>query len=193
MIKIGFTPCEHDCCVYVKRLDDGSYIYLLLYVNDMLIATKRKVEINKIKDLLSKEFDMKDLGIARKILGMEICRDRTAGKLWLSQKDYVIKLLERFGMVNAKQVSTPLATHFRLSKLQSPESAEEIQDMANVPYASAVGCLMYAMVCTRPDLAQAVSTVSKYMTNPGREHWRAVKWIFRYLRGTSDYGIVFAK
>lgn len=124
MIKIGFTPCEHDCCVYVKRLDDDSYIYLLLYVDDMLIAAKRKVEINKIKDLLSKEFDMKDLGIARKILGMEICRDRTAGKLWLSQKDYVVKLLEWFGMVNAKQVSTPLATHFRLSKLQSPESTE---------------------------------------------------------------------
>ena len=60
--------------------------------------------------------------------------------------------------------------------------------MSKVPYASAVGCLMYAMVCIRPDLAQAVSVVSKFLLNLGRSHWDAVKWIFRYLRGTIDYG-----
>ena len=65
--------------------------------------------------------------------------------------------------------------------------------MSKVPYASAVGCLMYVMDCTRPNLAYAVSTVSKYMANPGREHWNAVKWIFRYLNGTAGYGILFAK
>ncbi|KAL1194905.1 Retrovirus-related Pol polyprotein from transposon TNT 1-94 [Cardamine amara subsp. amara] len=63
--------------------------------------------------------------------------------------------------------------------------------MAQVPYASAVGCLMYAMVCTRPDLAQAVSQVNKYMSNPGRQHWEAVKWILRYLRGKTNYGLMF--
>ena len=193
MIRIGFTRCEYDCCVYVKSLDDGSCIFLLLYVDDMLIAAKSMVEVNRLKSLLGKEFDMKDLGAARKILGMEIRRDRSAGKLWLSQKDYMEKVLERFSMANAKQVSTPLASHFRLSTAQCPESAEEIQDMSKVPYASAVGYLMYAMVCTRPDLAHAVSTVSKYMANPGREHWKAVKWMFRYLRGTVGSGIMFAK
>ena len=65
--------------------------------------------------------------------------------------------------------------------------------MSKVPYANAVGCLMYAMVCTWPDLAHAVSTVSKYMENPKREHWKAVKWIFRYLRGAADYGIMFQR
>lgn len=193
MIRIGFNRCEYDCCVYVKGLNDGSYIYLLLYVDDMLIAAKSMGEVNRLKALLGKEFDMKDLGAARKMLGMEIQRDRLVGKLWLSQKDYVGKVLERFSMANAKQVSTPLACHFRLSTAQSPVLAEEIQNMSNVPYASAVGCLMYAMVCTRPDLAHAVSTVSKYMANPGREHWKAVKWIFRYLRGTADHGIMFAR
>ena len=103
------------------------------------------------------------------------------------------KVLERFSMANAKQVSTSLASHFRLSTAQCPKSTEEIQDMSNVPYASAVGCLMYTLVCTRPDLVHAVSTVSKYMANPGREHWKAVKWVFRYLRGTSTHGIMFAK
>ena len=81
MIQIGYT---NDCCVYVKVLDDGSYFYLLLYVNDMLIATKRMCEDDKLKSLLHKEFDMKDLGATKKIMSIEIHRDREARKLWLS-------------------------------------------------------------------------------------------------------------
>ncbi|XP_048604674.1 secreted RxLR effector protein 161-like [Brassica napus] len=94
-------------------------------------------------------------------------------------------------MSKSKSVYTPLAKHFKLSAEQTPKSAEELKDMAEVPYASAVGCLMYAMVCSRPDLAQAVNQVSKYTSNPGRKHWETVKWILRYLRGTSDYGLMF--
>jgi hypothetical protein len=177
----------------MMSLDDDSFIFLLLYVDDMLIATNSIVEVNKLKVLLSKEFDMKDLGAARKILEMEICRDRDAKKLWLSQADYVKKVLERFSMENAKLVSTHLANHFRLSTSQCPKTIEEIEDMSKVLYASTVGCLMYDMICTRPDLAHAMSMVSKYMTNLGKQHWNAVKWIFRYLKGTTDYGITFAK
>jgi hypothetical protein len=193
MIKIGYRRCEYDCCVYVRSLDNGSFIFLLLYVDDMLIAAKSIVEVNKLKVLLSREFDMKDLGAVKKILGMEIRRDRDAKRLWLSQAGYVKKVLERFSMENVNPVSTPLANHFRLSTSQCPKTVEEIEDMSKVPYASAVGCLMYAMVCTRPDLAHAVSVVSKYMANPGKQHWDAVKWIFRYLKGTTDYGITFVR
>ena len=99
----------------MKSLDDGSYIFMLLYVDDMLIATKSTSEVNKLKILLSKEFDMKDLGATKKILVMEIHRERALGRLWLSQSGYVRKVLERFNMENAKPVSTPLANHFRLS------------------------------------------------------------------------------
>uniref|UniRef100_A0A2N9J203 Integrase catalytic domain-containing protein n=1 Tax=Fagus sylvatica TaxID=28930 RepID=A0A2N9J203_FAGSY len=150
-------------------------------------------EVNRLKSLLHKEFEMKDLGAAKKILGMEIHRDRGARKLWLSQKNYIRKVLEKFSMLDAKPVSTPLANHFRLSGSQCPKNEEEIENMSKVPYASAVGCLMYAMVCTKPDLAHAVSTVSKYMANPGREHWNAVKWIFRYLKGTAKHEILFSR
>ena len=108
-----------------------------------------------------------------------------------SQKIYIKKVLERFDMSKSKSVSTPLAKHFILSVEQSPKYTEELKDMAEVPYASAVGCLMHAMVCTRPDLAQAVSQVSKYMSNPRRRHWDSVKWILRYLRGASDYRLMF--
>ena len=86
MIRIGYKRCEYDCCVYVKSLDDdsSSFIFLLLYVDDMLITAKSMVEVNKLKSLSSKEFDMKDLGATKKILGMEIHMDRALGRLWLS-------------------------------------------------------------------------------------------------------------
>ena len=96
-------------------------------------------------------------------------------------------------MDNAKPISTPLANHFRLSTSQCPKTDDEVNDMSKVPYASAVGWLMYAMVCTRLDQAHAVSVVSKFLSNLGRLHWYAVKWIFRYIRGTTDYGITFSK
>jgi hypothetical protein len=167
MIKIGYRRCEYDCCVYVKSLDDGSFIFLLLYVYDMLIATKSIVEVNKLKVLLNIEFDMKDLGATKKILGLEIHRDRDAKRLCLSQASYVKKVLERFSMENAKPVGTPLTNHFRLSTSHCPKTVEETEGMSKVSYASAVWCMMYAIVCTRPDLAHAVSVVSKYMANLG--------------------------
>ena len=191
MLKIGYQRCEYDCCVYVKSLDDHSPIFLLLYVDDMLVASNDMADINYLKGLLGDEFEMKDLGAAKKILGMEIRKDRDSKRLWFSQKSYIEKVLEHFDMLKAKPVSTPLAKHFILSPEQCPKSAKELKDMEEVPNARAIGCLMYEMVCTRLDLAQAVSQVSKYMSNPGRSHWNAVKWILRYLRGTSDYGLMF--
>ena len=159
----------------------------------MLIAAKSMVEVNKLKSLLSKEFDMKDLGATKKIIEMEIHRDRASRRLWLSQYSYVKRVLEMFNMNNAKPVSTHLANHFRLSTNQYPKIDDEAKDMSKVLYASAVGCLMYAMVCTRPNLAHVVSVVSKFLSNLGRMHWDAVKWIFRYLKGTTDYDIMFSK
>ena len=117
---------------------------------------------------------------------MEIVRDRKSEKLYLSQRGYIKKVLHRFNMHNAKPVSTPLAAHFRLSSNLCPESDKDIEYMSRVPYSSAVGSLMYAMVCSRRDLSHALSVVSRFMANPGKEHWRAVQWIFRYLRGTSN-------
>jgi len=94
-------------------------------------------------------------------------------------------------MKGAKSVITPLAPHFRLSSEQSPTTLEDKAYMEHVPYASAVGSLMYAMACTRPDISQAVSVVSRFMANPGKAHWVAVKWILSYLKGTITTGLCF--
>ena len=96
-------------------------------------------------------------------------------------------------MENAKPISTPLANHFRLCTTRCPKTDDNVQDMSKIPYASAVRCLMYAMVCTIPYLAQVVSAVSKFLSNSGQSHWDAVTWIFIYLRGTTDYGIMFSR
>ncbi|GJY97734.1 hypothetical protein Tco_0514644, partial [Tanacetum coccineum] len=92
-----------------------------------------------------------------------------------------------------KPVNTPLAAHFKLSSALCPQSDADDKYMSKVPYSSVVGSLMYAMVCSRPDLSYALSVVSRYMADPGKKHWKAVQWIFRYLRGTSNVCLEFQK
>jgi hypothetical protein len=191
MEEQGYRKTTSDHCVFVQKFPDGDFIILLLYVDDMLIVGMNSSRIDRLKKQLSQSFAMKDLGPAKQILGVRIQRSRKDKKLFISQEQYIEKVLERFNMNNAKVVSSPLATHFKLSTKQSPSTDEEKEDMERIPYASAVGSLMYAMVCTRPDIAHAVGVVSRFLSDPGREHWNAVKWIMRYLRGTSKLCLSF--
>jgi hypothetical protein len=122
---------------------------------------------------------------------MRITRDKKNRKLKLSQGKYIEKVLERFKIQNEKPVSTPLTNHFKLSKEMCPKTQEEIKYMSRVPYSSVVSILMYTMVCTRPYIAHVVRVVSRYMNNPGKEQWEAVKWVLRYLRGISTHALCF--
>ncbi|KAG8503337.1 hypothetical protein CXB51_001297 [Gossypium anomalum] len=195
-VKTAFLYGELEEDIYMQQpegftvLEKEDYVCLL---KKSLYATKDKGEIRKVKAQLSEEFEMKDLGPAKKILGMKILRDRKTSKLYLSQKGYIEKVLCRFNMQSAKPVSTPLAAHFILSSALSPQSDDEIEYMSHVPYSSAVGSLMYAIICSRPDLSYAVNAVSKYMANLGKEHWKAVQWILRYLRGTTNVCLRFGR
>ena len=187
----SFQICSYDCCVYHKDLRDGGKIYPLVYIDDMLITCKHMDQIDELKKQLKNAFEMKDLGATKKILGVELLRDSKKGILKLSQHCYIKKVLERFEMVDSKPVQTPLSAHFRLSCNQCPRIEDEKAEMSTTPYSSAVGCLMYAMVLTRSDISHAVNVVSRYMANPGKEHWKIVKWILRYLSGTADYGLIY--
>ena len=182
----GYKRSQEDHCLYTQKISDGSLMILILYVDDMLIVEKSLSEIANLKQTLSDNFAMKDLGEAHHFLGMRIKRDRKCGILELSQESYIQKVLQRFNMQGGKSVSTPLPSYLKLSKDDSPKSDAEKAEMAKVPYSSAVGSLMYAMVATRPDIAFAVGVVSRYMADPGKKHWEAVKHILRYLKGTSS-------
>nr|GEW12051.1 hypothetical protein CTI12_AA104990 [Tanacetum cinerariifolium] len=133
----------------------------------------------ELKEKPSNEFDMKDFRDVKKILGMEIQRDRKMDKLTLSQAFYISKVLKKFNMSSCKPVPIPLARYFKLSSHEYPKSKEDKEDMSRVLYSSLVGSLIYTIVCTRFDLAHAVSGVSRYIHNPGKMHWKAVKYIIR--------------
>jgi hypothetical protein len=124
--KQGYSRCHSDHCVYFKRIENRSYIILLLCVDDMLVVGSNMEDINFLKKKLTNSFGMKDLGAAKKILGMRITRDRKNHKLTLSQCDYIEKVLERFRMQNEKLVSTPLSIHLKLTKEMCPKTKEEI-------------------------------------------------------------------
>ncbi|GJY45240.1 retrotransposon protein, putative, ty1-copia subclass [Tanacetum coccineum] len=134
----GFSRNSYDSCVYFKEFAPCMYIYLLLYVDDMLIACKSKSDIEYIKGLLRKEFNMKELGPARKILGMEIVRDRGSRTLKVSQSGYVQKILNNYRMDNGKSVSVPLGAHFKVSLKDCPSSDWDVERMSKVPYANVV-------------------------------------------------------
>jgi hypothetical protein len=118
---------------------------------------------------MARTFDMKDIGVARKILGMEIFRDRRNGNIWLSQQKYVEKILLRFGMNDGKPLPVPLASHFKISSRLCPSTKEEKEYMSQIPYANAVGSLMYVMVSTRPKISHVVGVVSGFMANSGKQ------------------------
>ncbi|MCO5596082.1 hypothetical protein L7F22_050140 [Adiantum nelumboides] len=156
----GYKRCNSDHCLYTKKASDGSLLLLILYVDDMLIASRNVIELDALQQSLRKRFDMKDLGNANHILGMRISRDRPNRRLYLSQRDYVDKVLSRFHMEGGKAIGTPLPPYVKLTAQDCPNTDDMRAEMAKIPYASAVRSLLYAMVATRPDIAFAVGVVS---------------------------------
>ena len=181
LTEMGFERCDADYSVYVHH---GQHVILVVYVDDLII-TGPDEPVFATKAKLAEVFDMTDLGDVHWLLGMEISRDRAG--IHISQERYIRELLERFGMNDCKPASTPMQVGLPLTDNMSPTTDKQRNEMAVVPYRSAVGSLMYAMVATRPDIAAAVSAVSRYMGNPGPEHWTAVKRIMRYLKGTAAW------
>lgn len=188
IITMGFTMMEEDHCVYVKKIEN-KFLILSLYVDDILLAGNDLELIKTTQEWLSSTFEMKDLGQADYVLGVKISRDRSKRLLSLSQESYIKRILERFRMHYSKPIDTPIEKGQILSTEQSPKTEEEKRQMENVPYASAVGSLIYAMMCTRPDICFAFGMVSRYQSNPGTAHWGAIKRIFRYLRGTPNLAL----
>lgn len=145
MLKSGFEISNFDSYVYVKKRPEMSKVYQLLYVDDMLLANRGRLEIKQLKTQLRERFEMKDLGSAKRILRMEITKNKEMRILFLSLKDYISKVLDRFGMSDAKLVSTPIAQHFKLTTISIEEEEKEFKHMELVLYLSAMGVL--CMLC----------------------------------------------
>ncbi|GJS34877.1 retrotransposon protein, putative, ty1-copia subclass [Tanacetum coccineum] len=160
--KFGFTQNRDEPCVYQKA--SGSYVaILILYVDDILLMGNNIPMLQDVKSYLGRSFAMKDLGDAAYILGIKIYRDRSKRLIGLCQSAYIEKILKRYYMENSKRGMLKL-------KLRS---------------------IMYAVRCTRPDVAFAQNITSRFQQNPGEEHWTAVKNILKYLRNTKDMFLVY--
>ncbi|KAL0541573.1 hypothetical protein IC582_021626 [Cucumis melo] len=149
IMKQGFHENSYDACVYWKLSQKGTYIYLLLYVEDMILVSKDYAEICELKKQLSNEFEMKDLGELKMILGMDVKGDREKGLLTILHESYVIKLLEKYNISGCNAVSTPL--HLILNFLR----------------------------------------LNVLLLN--KEHWKAVKWVLRYLKGSVSVSLCYSK
>jgi len=183
--SFGFKENIVDQCIYLK-VSGSKFIILVLYVDDILLASSCVDLLRETKDFLSNKFEMKDLGEASYVLGIKIHRDRSRYTLGLSQKAYIEKVLARFDMQDCAPGDTPVSKGDKYSLKQCPITDLEIKEMDKVPYASAVGSLMYAQVCTRPDIAYIVGVLGRFLKSPGLVHWKAVKRVMRYLQRTKD-------
>jgi hypothetical protein len=186
----GFSMTEGDHCIYFKIVGD-IFVLLSLYVDDILIASNNKSMLLEVKSWLSNNFDMKDMGNASYVLGVEIHRDRRNRTLGLSQKAYLNTVLKRFSMDKCKHAHVPIIKGTKLSEEMCAKTPEEKKFMSDIPYSSALGSLMYAMLFTRPDLCHAVGLLSRYQSNPGELHWKQILNTLRYVKGTVDYHLCF--
>ena len=149
-------------------------VYIALYVDDLFLVGRKLSNIEVVKRGLHEELKMKDLGEAKFLLGIEIRRQEN-GDVFLVQERYARDVISRFNMGGCKSVSTPLDLGCHLDNTHQPVTDAERAEMVDVPYRSAIGSLMYLATCTRPDIAAAVSELSKFSQNPGSAHWEGVK------------------
>jgi hypothetical protein len=190
LLNLGFASLQTDTCVYILR-EANVMLAVALYVDDLLLLCNSLARLNTFKRDLSSRFRMKDLGEAHHILGIQIDRDRVAGTLSISQREYITKLLQRTGMMGCRPAPTPLDTGAILSKDDCPTT--DTTDAAFIRrYQSAVGAIMYAMLGTRPDIAFAIMSLSQFCSNPGQPHWTGVNHLLHYLAGTVDYQLTYA-
>ena len=181
----GFTSLHADQCIYVRRTT-SDLIIIALYVDDLLLASDQLPLLKTFKTQLASEFEMEDLGEVSYVLGLEIKRDRAARTLTISQSAYVRTLLTRHGMADCKPRNTPMETNARFTSSTGQAAPTTIKE-----YQTIIGGLMFAMICTRPDIAYAVTTLSQFTSNPDSTHIQAVKRVLHYLQGTIDHGITY--
>ena len=179
----GFKIKECNKCVYVKNTERG-FVIICLYVDDMLIMGSNNEVIKTTKKMFNNKFNMKDLGVADVILGIKI--SKTSDGLILSQSHYIEKILKKFKQDDSSPMRTPVDVNLHLSKNNGKRISQQ-------EYAQAIGSLMYAMNCTRPNIAYVVSKLSIYTSNPGSDHWKAIVRVLRYLKYTQSYGLQYSK
>ena len=191
LLQLGFQRTEADHGTFIKKWADGQVVILAVHVDDCLVTGSSKELISRFKVEMNEIYKLTDLGPCTWLLGIKITRDLIRQTIMLSQHAYINAILTCFNFDDLKPSAVPMDHNQPLGRSQCPSTLADIARMKNVPYREAVGSLMYAAMGTRPDITFGVTTVAQFMDNPGWVHWEAVKRIFRYLKGTKDYELVY--
>ncbi|RVX01148.1 Retrovirus-related Pol polyprotein from transposon TNT 1-94 [Vitis vinifera] len=180
----GFVQCQSDHTLFVKHFPEGKLAIIIVYVDDIILTGDHEEKIDSLKKLLTKEFEIKDLGNLKYFLGMEIARSKKG--IAVSQRKYVLDLLNETGMLGCKPAETPMDTTVRLEESDGSAPVDKGR------YQRLVGKLIY-LSHTRPDIGFSVSVVSQFMNNPTEKHMTAVIRILRYLKMTPGKGLFFQR
>ena len=169
-----------------KKTSGSIVVFLILYVNDILLIENDIPKLLNVKQWLGKCFSMEDLGDAETIQGIRIYRDRSEWLLGLSQKKYIDKVLKRFSMVDSKKYFIPLQQGVVLSKKDSPSTREQREYMSKIPYVSTIGFIIYAMLCTNLDIAHALSMTNKFQQDPVKNTGPLSRGFLSTYKGLKD-------
>lgn len=179
LTKIGFIKFECCNCVYTFK----SNVILLLYVDDMVLFGKKESEINTAFNFLSEHFDIKVLGKTKKLLGVEF--EENEG-LKIHQRTYIDEVCDRFRVFKFPISSLPISKGVVYSKLNCPQTDQEVKEMSRIPYRNLLGCISFIANRTRPDLSYAVNIFSQFQNNPGMTHWCGLLKLLGYIAYTKD-------
>lgn len=190
LLKEGYENNPICPCVFIRKTISG-FVIIAVYVDDLNIIGTTK-EIKEAREYLKKEFEMKDLGKTRFCLGLQI--EYTKNGILVHQSNYTERVLKRFNMDKANPLSTPMMGRtLNIEKDPFRPKEDNEKDLGSeVPYLSAIGALMYLANCTRPDIAFAVNLLARFSSCPTNRHWKGIKHIFRYIRGTSNLGLFYS-
>ena len=191
MTDLGMTRSEADHACFWKA--EGESLAMVGTIVDDMLVTGTPDLVEQFRTGIKARFTITDSGEVAWLLGIEVVRDRDAGTVRIAQRTAIDAVVRAMHLEGAKPASTPIAVGGKLDRSQCPTTTAAIADMAGVPYKQGVGMCMYIAVTTRPDIAHAVHRLAKYMANPGRAHWEALKRLVRYLAGTREFWLVYGR
>lgn len=182
LLELGFTQNNTDPCVFQRVIDDELTI-VAVYVDDLVPLTRDQIKKENLVKSLKDHMDINDLGPVKHLLNMKVTQDAN-GSIALNQTTYIKKVLSKFGLEEAKEVSTPMEVN---------RTFKEAKDPLDLPYRELIGHLTYLSICTRPDIANAVSRLARFNSSHDQDHWKSAKRVLRYLKATANYSMIYSK
>ena len=187
---LGFTRSAVDHSVFFRR-SSNEHTIIAVATDDMAVTSKRAEDITRFKADIQRYWEITDNGPIRWFLGFQISCDRTARTISINQSAYIQAMVDKFRLTNSAPVATPMVTGATFSTSDSPSTPTQVAHMHGIPYAEAIGSVLWPVIVSRPDAAFAVSTLSQFIQNPRPAHWEALKRVIVFLGSMKDLWLTF--